>query len=201
MRTYHKDRNIWIANADGTGEKALTTDGSEEKRINSYGTASWVYGEELGQTSAIWWSPDSTKVAFYRFDDSKVKDFYLQMTQTDIQSSLDIGDPKAYAPNPVADIFIYDTKAWTTTKVDVRDGRPFTDIPADGTAFANDNVGHYVSDQLVAGRQRTADEPHQSPAEQAGVCRVCACVGRSAVLILSEEWPTGWVVNSPPIQY
>ncbi|HQX83206.1 MAG TPA: DPP IV N-terminal domain-containing protein, partial [Vicinamibacterales bacterium] len=76
MRAYHKDRNIWIANADGTGEKALTTDGSEEKRIK-YGTASWVYGEELGQTSAIWWSPDSTKVAFYRFDESKVKEFDL----------------------------------------------------------------------------------------------------------------------------
>ena len=29
------------------------------------------------------------------------------------------------------------------TKVDVRDGRPFTDIPETGV-FANDNVGHYV---------------------------------------------------------
>ncbi len=201
MRAYHKDRNIWIANADGTGEKALTTDGSEEKRIK-YGTASWVYGEELGQTSAIWWSPDSTKVAFYRFDESKVKDFYLQMTQTDIQSSLDIeAYPKAGAPNPVADIFIYDTKAGTTTKVDVRDGRPFTDIPADGATFANDNVGHYVyrinwsqdGSELLMNRTNR----RQNKLEFAG----CAPASGECRVILSEEWPTGWVVNSPPIQY
>jgi hypothetical protein len=33
MRAMYKERNIWIANEDGSGEKALTTDGSEEKRI------------------------------------------------------------------------------------------------------------------------------------------------------------------------
>ena len=139
MRAFYKDRNIWIANADGTGEKALTTDGSEEKRIK-YGTASWVYGEELDQTSAIWWSPDSTKVAFYRFDESKVKDFYLQMSQTNIQSALDVeAYPKAGAPNPIADIFIYDVTTGKATKVDVRDGRPFTDIPETKTISNSTN--------------------------------------------------------------
>ena len=47
----------------------ITTDGSAEKRIK-YGTASWVYGEELDQITAMWWSPDSRKLAFYRFDES-----------------------------------------------------------------------------------------------------------------------------------
>jgi dipeptidyl-peptidase-4 len=200
MRAYHKDRNIWIANADGSGEKALTTDGSEERRIK-YGTASWVYGEELSQTSAIWWSPDSTKVAFYRFDESKVKDFYLQMSQTDIQSALDVeAYPKAGAPNPVADIFIYDTKTGTTTKVDVRDGRPFTDIPETGV-FSNDNVGHYVykiawspdGSELLMNRTNR----RQNKLEFAG----CAPASGECRVILSEEWPTGWVVNSPPMQY
>lgn len=201
MRAFYKDRNIWIANADGSGEKALTTDGSEEKRIK-YGTASWVYGEELGQTSAIWWSPDSTKVAFYRFDESKVKDFYLQMTQTDIQSSLDVeAYPKSGAPNPMADIFIYDVKTGTTTKVDVRDGRPFTDIPEDGSVFANDQVGHYVyrvnwsHDGAELYMNRT--NRRQNKLEMAG----CAAASGECRVILSEEWPTGWVVNSPPIQW
>jgi dipeptidyl-peptidase-4 len=53
---------------------ALSTDGSEKDRIK-YGTASWVYGEELGQTTAMWWSPDSRKLAFYRFDESGVPDY------------------------------------------------------------------------------------------------------------------------------
>ena len=200
-RAFYKDRNIFIASADGTGEKALTTDGSEEKRIK-YGTASWVYGEELGQTSAIWWSPDSTKVAFYRFDESKVKDFYLQMSQTGIQSELDIeAYPKAGAPNPVADIFIHDVATGKTTKVDVRDGRPFTDIPEDGSVFANDQVGHYVyrvnwahdGSELFMNRTNR----RQNKLELAG----CATASGECRVILSEAWPTGWVVNSPPMQW
>lgn len=200
MRAFYKDRNIWIANADGTGEKALTSDGSEEKRIK-YGTASWVYGEELGQTSAIWWSPDSSKVAFYRFDESRVKDFYLQMSQTGIQSELDVeAYPKAGAPNPVADIFIHDLKTGATTKVDVRDGRPFTDIPETGV-FTNDNVGHYVykiawshdGSELLMNRTNRK----QNRLEFAG----CLPSNGECRVILSEEWPTGWVVNSPPMQY
>ena len=61
LKAFYRDRNVWLANFDGSNERALTTDGSEKTRIK-YGTASWVYGEELGQTTAIWWSPDSTKV-------------------------------------------------------------------------------------------------------------------------------------------
>ena len=201
MRAMYKDRNIWIANADGTGEKALTTDGSLEGRIK-YGTGSWVYGEELSQTTSVWWSPDSSKLAFYRFDESKVKDFYLQMAQTDIQSQLDVeAYPKAGAPNPVADIFIYDTKTGQTTKMDVRDGRPFTDIPEDGSAFLDDNVGHYVyrvnwasdSSELLMNRTNRK----QNKLEMAG----CLPASGECRVILAEEWPTGWVVNSPAMQY
>ncbi len=56
---------------------AVTTDGSDASRVK-YGTASWVYGEELAQTTAIWWSPDSRKLAYYRFDESQVPDYYLR---------------------------------------------------------------------------------------------------------------------------
>ena len=201
MRAFYKDSNIWIAHADGSGEKALTTDGSVEQRIK-YGTGSWVYGEELNQTSAIWWSSDSTKVAFYRFDESKVKDFYLQMSQTGIQSALDIeAYPKAGAPNPVADIFIHDVTTGVTTKVDVRDGRPFTDIPEDGSTFTNDHVGHYVyrvnwshdNTELFVNRTNR----RQNKLEMAG----CAAASGECRVIVSEEWPTGWVVNSPPMQW
>jgi len=201
MRAFYKDNNIWIANADGSGEKALTTDGSVDKRIK-YGTASWVYGEELNQTSAIWWSSDSTKVAFYRFDESRVKDFYLQMSQTAVQSALDIeAYPKAGAPNPVADIFIHDVRTGVTTKVDVRDGRPFTDIPEDGSAFANDHVGHYVyrvnwshdNTELFVNRTNR----RQNKLEMAG----CSAASGECRVIVSEEWPTGWVINSPPMQW
>ena len=108
MKAVYKDRNLYIANRDGTGEKQLTTDGSAEKRIK-YGTASWVYGEELGQVTAMWWSPDGSRLAYYRFDESPVKDFYLQTGQTSVQGSEMVeAYPKAGTANPIVDLFVYD---------------------------------------------------------------------------------------------
>ena len=60
LKAFYRDRNLWVSDADGANEVPVTTDGSEKDRIK-YGTASWVYGEELGQTTAMWWSPDSTQ--------------------------------------------------------------------------------------------------------------------------------------------
>src|SRR5438552_18575863 len=47
----YRDRNVWLSAADGSGERAVTTDGGAASRIK-YGTASWVYGEELDQKTA-----------------------------------------------------------------------------------------------------------------------------------------------------
>ena len=62
----------------------------QRKTRVKYGTANWVYGEELYQTTAIWWSTNSQKLAFYRFDESQVQDYYLTLDQTKIQNRLDV---------------------------------------------------------------------------------------------------------------
>ena len=122
-----------------------------------YGTASWVYGEELGQRTAMWWSPDSRKVAYYRFDEKPVPDYHLQLDQTQIQSKVDVeAYPKAGAPNPIVDLFVYDVASKKSVKVDVRNGKPFD----------NAVVGHYV--YRVAWSPdgtRAALQPHQPQAE------------------------------------
>ena len=95
LKAFYRARNLWLSDAAGGGEAPITTDGSEKDRIK-YGTASWVYGEELAQTSAMWWSPDSTKLAYYRFDEMQVPDYHLQLDQTKVQSKDDIeAYPKA----------------------------------------------------------------------------------------------------------
>jgi dipeptidyl-peptidase-4 len=197
LKAFYRDRNFWVANFDGSGEKQITTDGSLAKRIKN-GSGSWVYGEELGQTTAIWWSPDSTKVGYYRFDESPVKDFYLQMTQTSVQSTMDVeAYPKAGAPNPIAEVFVYDVVKGARTKIDVRDGKPFTDIPPDGSKFVNDVVGHYAynvrwsadGSELLLNRTNR----RQNIMELAG----CSPASGECRVIVREEWLPSWTNNRP----
>ena len=191
FKATYRDRNLWLSDPSGAGEIAITSDGSETTRIK-YGTASWVYGEELSQTTAMWWSPDSTKIAYYRFDEQKVPDYFLQMDQTKIQSSVDTeAYPKAGAPNPVVDLFVYDVATKKSTRIDVRDGKPFDNLA----------VGHYVyhvswspdGSELLFNRtnrrQNVLEFAAANPAT--GATRV----------ILREEWPTGWIENNPTIQF
>ena len=191
-KAFYRNRNIWLSNADGSGEVAITSDGSEKARIK-YGTASWVYGEELNQNTAMWWSPDGSKLAFYRFDESRVPDYFLQLNQTKLQSSVDIeAYPKAGVDNPVANLMIYDLKSGRTIDLDIRDGKPFT----------NEALGHYVyrvrwaddgSGELLAQRTNRRQNIMEFIAcsSETGKCRV----------ILREEWLPSWTENSPTLQF
>ncbi len=163
LKAFYRDRNLWVGDISGGNESAITSDGNDKDRIK-YGTASWVYGEELAQTSAIWWSPDSRKVAYYRFDEKQVLDYNLQLDQTKIQSVNDVeAYPKAGAANPIVDLFVYDVATKKSTRVDVRGGKPFDDTV----------VGHYVYRVVVvAGRHRALVHPHQ-PAPERPRARRC----------------------------
>lgn len=191
LKAFYRDRNLFISDMAGGSESPITTDGSEKDRIK-YGTASWVYGEELGQTTAIWWSPDSSKVAYYRFDEKQVPDYFLQLSQTAIQSTVDTeAYPKAGTPNPIVDLFIYDVATKKTTRVDVRSGQPF-----DNTA-----VGHYV--YRVAWRPDSSELLFNRTNRRQQILEFAAAnpaTGATRVIV-REEWPTGWVQNSPPMQW
>jgi len=191
LRAFYRDRNLWLSDANGAGEIAITTDGDAKTRIK-YGSASWVYGEELDQSSAMWWSPNSKKIAFYRFDESPVPDYFLELDQTKLQSKMDIeAYPKAGVNNPIADLLIYDVDTKKTTKLDVRDGKPFD----------NSVVGHYAYNvqwspdgtELLFNRtnrrQNIMELTAASP--ETGKCRV----------IVREEWPASWTENHPPMKF
>ena len=187
LKAFYRDRNVWLSRTDGTDDIAVTADGSAASRVK-YGTASWVYGEELSQRTAMWWSPDSRKLAYYRFDETPVPDYYLAINQTKLQATLDTeAYPKAGVPNPIVDLFIYDVAAKKSTKVDVRDGK----------AFDNSVVGHYVyhvtwsadgRELLFFRTNRRQNVMEVAAADAAtGKCRV----------VVREEWPSGWVNSEP----
>ena len=194
FRAFYKDANLYLTPASqksDTDAKAITTEGDASKRIK-YGTGSWVYGEELAQTTAFWWSPNSKKIAFYRFDESKVKDFYLAMNTVDVQDKLDVEPyPKSGTPNPVVDLLVYDLESGKTTQFDIRDGKP----------FENQVLGYYVYDVRWSpdGKELLCNRTNRRQNRM----EVVACNPESGKVrvILHEEWLPSWVENHPEITF
>lgn len=79
---YTRGNNLYALEVVTKKEVSLTNDGSE---VILNGFASWVYFEEiLGRASryrAFWWSPDSKKIAYMRFDDSQVPVFPIYVAE------------------------------------------------------------------------------------------------------------------------
>jgi dipeptidyl-peptidase-4 len=113
----HADANVRLEPAGGGEPVAVTTEGEGK---HWYGSADWVYGEELDQVTAMWWSPDSSMLAYYDFDESPVKDFVLLSGLATTRTKAVVsGYPKPGDRNPVARLEIYDVASRTRTKVDV----------------------------------------------------------------------------------
>ena len=102
--SFVRGHDMFVYDLASGRERALTADGSEELL---YGRLDWVYQEEVygrGNFKGYWWSPDSTRLAFLRLDESPVREF----TVVDhIPVGLDVevtNYPKAGAPNPTVQL-------------------------------------------------------------------------------------------------
>jgi len=93
--------DLFVVDISSGAETRLTFDGSE---LVMNGYASWVYYEEiLGRSSrykAFWWSPDSKRLAFYRFDDSSVPMFPIYSPFGQDGTLRQTRYPKCGEPNP-----------------------------------------------------------------------------------------------------
>ena len=109
---YTRDNDLYVTDIASGREVRLTTDGSE-LILNGY--ASWVYYEEiLGRPSkyrAFWWSPDGTKIGFYRFDNTQVPLFPIYSPFGQDGSLRNTRYPKAGERNPEVKIGIADVAA------------------------------------------------------------------------------------------
>ena len=101
--SFVRDHNLWLVNvADGKG-RAFTEGGTEEVRK---GELDWVYPEELEITTAYWWAPDSSAIAYFQMDESKVAKYPL----VDFSSPEGDAEQERYPPaggaNPVVRVFV-----------------------------------------------------------------------------------------------
>lgn len=114
-----RGNNLFYVTLNDMREVQITTDGKFNEIIN--GSTDWVYEEEFGFTTAFFWSPDNNKIAYYRFDESKVKEYNMQkwnqgaLYPTDYKFKY----PKAGEANSTIDIFIYDLATQQKMKADL----------------------------------------------------------------------------------
>jgi dipeptidyl-peptidase-4 len=100
MVSFIRNNNIYVVDIETQRERALTSDGGP--RILN-GILDWVYQEELygrGRFKGHWWSPDSTRIAYLRLDESPVMDFTVVDHIPRLQEVEITPYPKAGDPNP-----------------------------------------------------------------------------------------------------
>lgn len=99
-----------------TSEMQITSDGKFNEII--YGATDWVYEEEFGFSKAFFWSPDSKKIAFYCFDEKRVKEYKLEYYGEVYPEIYTYKYPKAGEDNSLVTISIYDIESGETIPVD-----------------------------------------------------------------------------------
>lgn len=106
---YVKNNDLYYYDFSTQSEMRVTKDGKENAVIN--GATDWVYEEEFAIWQGFSWSPNSDKIAFYRFDESKVPEFEMTMYGSLYPKQNKFKYPKAGEVNSLVNIFVYDTKS------------------------------------------------------------------------------------------
>ena len=114
-----RDNNLYVRDLSQDEEKQVTFDGVRNEIIN--GAPDWVYEEEFGFSQGFHWSPDGKKIAFYRFDERRVKEFHMTMFGPLYPESYKFKYPKAGEMNSLVSIHVVDMKTNKITPMDVGD--------------------------------------------------------------------------------
>ena len=116
---FTRDNNLFYVDLATSEETAVTTDGKFNYIIN--GSTDWVYEEELYLTQAFAWSPDGKRIAYYRMDESGVREYNMQMWNDGALYPEDYRYkyPKAGEDNSVVEIHLYDLSSKKKTKADI----------------------------------------------------------------------------------
>ena len=104
-----RDNNLFLLSPDGSSSQ-LTTDGSPTL---VYGQS--VHQNEFGISGGLFWSPDGSRLAFYRMDQSMVSAYPLVHTNVRKATEEKLYYPMAGMPSHHVTLGIYDVASGKTT--------------------------------------------------------------------------------------
>ncbi len=114
---YMNDNNLYAYTFGLGKESTLSTDGRWGSIIN--GGTDWVYEEEFSFAQAYSWSPDSRRIAFYRFDEGDVREFQMAIYGDLYPEQYKFKYPKAGEANAKVEIHIHELASGKHLKADI----------------------------------------------------------------------------------
>jgi dipeptidyl-peptidase-4 len=103
---YVYENNLYLYDIASAKTTPVTNDGKWNVIIN--GNADWVYEEEFEISRAYEWSPTGAYLAYYKFDESAVKEFNMTLFDSAYNKDYRYKYPKAGEANSKVAIHIYD---------------------------------------------------------------------------------------------
>jgi dipeptidyl-peptidase 4 len=121
--SFVRNANLWVVSVAGvasgerdTGEpRPLTTGGSE---TILKGQLDWLYPEELGLGTAYWWSPDSSKIAYYEMDERPVTRYPIMDMSSPVGAIQYTRYPQAGEANPIVRVGVVPVNGGETVWMD-----------------------------------------------------------------------------------
>jgi len=114
---YMRENNLYYKTISDNIETEITNDGKINEIIN--GAPDWVYEEEFGFSKAFFWSSDSKKIAYYKFNESRVKEFNMTMYGELYPEWYKYKYPKAGEDNSIVTIHLYDLSSKAIKNVEI----------------------------------------------------------------------------------
>lgn len=169
-----RDFDLYVLDSQTGKETRLTKDGKKGATLN--GVTSWVYWEEIWNRGpeAWWWSPDSSRIAFYQFDERPVG-LYPLVDDTPTFPEVEWQKyPKAGTTNPKVRIGVVEVASGRTTWMTTGDPESYL------ARVAWTPKGDALAIQRLNRKQNKLD-----------LLR-CRASGGACSPLLTETWPT-WV--------
>jgi len=112
-----RDNDLYIQDITSGRETRISADGEANAIIN--GASDWVYEEEFTLVRAYEWSPDGTRIAFFRFDEREVPEFSMEYYEDEAYPRRETFKyPKVGEANALVEIRVYDLASGQTLRLD-----------------------------------------------------------------------------------
>jgi dipeptidyl-peptidase-4 len=113
--SFVRDSNLWVASV-ATGEARSLTTGGREELLK--GQLDWLYPEEFDCATAYWWSPDSSKLAYYEMDERPVTRYPILDMSSPLGATVYTRFPQAGEANPIVHVGVVPVSGGETKWMD-----------------------------------------------------------------------------------